>query len=570
MRIDRLYTEPATIDPIEFGDGVNVILGESDQTSSKNNGVGKSLCIEFLNFALLKRKHEGRVAKIPKHSFDPSTFICVDFRMNGSSYTIKRSLEQSDHPRILVDGRETKYAKIEDATDFLSGRMFPQPTTAVVGFREILGPLIRDERSEFKSIVSCFDTKLRIPDNYAPHLMLLGIDLEIYRSIKALQKELDDIGTEEGRIKDSVQLIRQKELDDARSDLNALDEEVETIRAGIDALENAPAYDIVKAEILSIEDRMADLRRRKDVLSRRSASLAPLAVEPSIDSDEVREFYDRLRAGLGTSVVRDLDEVMEFKSRIEQFQRHLLDEKSRVLQVEIRDINKQLAELDQRYGKLLAVLDQEGELRNLRQTYASFQAKSDELGQLKAFFSRYDQLLIDKQSKKTDIENEKLRLQANILVAAERVRSFERTILMIHQFIQGNRKASFEVRTTTKKQVVEIVLRIDDDGSHSVEREKVFIYDIGLLLNDYTRARHPGLLVHDNIFDVDEDTLKKSLEFVLTRAGLEDDQQYILTLNLDRVQHCRDEAWYGDLESSIVATFTKSNRFLKTHYQEVG
>lgn len=570
MRIDRLYTEPATIDPIEFGDGVNVILGESDQTSSKNNGVGKSLCIEFLNFALLKRKHEGRVAKIPKGSFDPSTFICVDFRMNGSSYTIKRSLEQSDHPRILVDGRETKYAKIEDATDFLSGRMFPQPTTAVVGFREILGPLIRDERSEFKSIVSCFDTKLRIPDNYAPHLMLLGIDLEIYRSIKALQKELDDIGTEEGRIKDSVQLIRQKELDDARSDLNALDEEVETIRAGIDALENAPAYDIVKAEILSIEDRMADLRRRKDVLSRRSASLAPLAVEPSIDGDEVREFYDRLRAGLGTSVVRDLDEVMEFKSRIEQFQRHLLDEKSRVLQVEIRDINKQLAELDQRYGKLLAVLDQEGELRNLRQTYASFQAKSDELGQLKAFFSRYDQLLIDKQSKKTDIENEKLRLQANILVAAERVRSFERTILMIHQFIQGNRKASFEVRTTTKKQVVEIVLRIDDDGSHSVEREKVFIYDIGLLLNDYTRARHPGLLVHDNIFDVDEDTLKKSLEFVLTRAGLEDDQQYILTLNLDRVQHCRDEAWYGDLESSIVATFTKSNRFLKMHYQEVG
>lgn len=570
MRIDRLYTEPATIDPIDFGDGVNVILGESDQTSSKNNGVGKSLCIEFLNFALLKRKHEGRVAKIPKGSFDPSTFICVDFRMNGSSYTIKRSLEQSDHPRIIVDGRETKYAKIEDATDFLSARMFPQPTTAVVGFREILGPLIRDERSEFKSIVSCFDTKLRIPDNYAPHLMLLGMDIDIYRSIRALQKELDDIGTEEGRIKDSVQLIRQKELDDARSDLNALDEEVETIRAGIDALENAPAYDIVKAEILSIEDRMADLRRRKDVLSRRSASLAPLAVEPSIDGDEVRDFYDRLRAGLGTSVVRELEEVMEFKSRIEQFQRHLLDEKTRVLQVEIKDINKQLAELDQRYGKLLAVLDQEGELRNLRQTYASFQAKSDELGQLKAFFSRYDQLLIDKQSKKTDIENEKLRLQANILVAAERVRSFERTILMIHQFIQGNRKASFEVRTTTKKQVVEIVLRIDDDGSHSVEREKVFIYDIGLLLNDYTRARHPGLLVHDNIFDVDEDTLKKSLEFVLTRAGLQDDQQYILTLNLDRVQHCRDEAWYEELESSIVATFTKSNRFLKTHYQEVG
>ncbi|WP_271044308.1 MULTISPECIES: TIGR02391 family protein [Rhizobium/Agrobacterium group] len=42
------------------------------------------------------------------------------------------------------------------------------------------------------------------------------------------------------------------------------------------------------------------------------------------------------------------------------------------------------------------------------------------------------------------------------------------------------------------------------------------------------------------------------------------------TANLDRVQHCREEVWYEELERSVVATFTKSNRFLKTHYQEVG
>lgn len=570
MQIDRLYTEPATIEPVIFDAGVNVILGESDDTSSKNNGVGKSLCIEFLNFALLKRKSESRVAKIPKATFDPSIFICVDFRMNGSRYTIKRSLEHSERPRIVLDGQETNFAKIEDATHFLTSRMFPDGKTPPVGFREILGPLIRDERSEFKSIVSCFDTKFRIPDNYAPHLMLLGIDLGIYRVIKDIQKELDAIGTEEGRIKDSVQLVRQKNLDEARSDLNVLDEEVEAIREGIDALENSPAYEIVKGEILDIEDQMAELRSRKEVLVRRSASLAPIAVEPNIDSDEVRDFYDQMRSGLGTSIVRELDEVLAFKAKIEQFQRHLLDEKSRVLQVEIRDINKQLAELDRRYAKLVSVLNQEGQLRNLRQTYASFQAKSDELGQLKGFFSRYDQLLVEKQAKKTEIEKEKLRLQESILIADDRVRSFEKTILLIHQFIQGNRRASFEVRTTTKKQVVEIILRIDDDGSHSVEREKVFIYDIALLLNDFSKVRHPGLLVHDNIFDVDDDTLQKSLEFILTRAAFDDEQQYILTLNLDRVQHCRDEVWYEELERSVVATFTKSNRFLKTHYQEVG
>ncbi len=411
------------------------------------------------------------MAKIPRESFDPRTFICVDFELHGIHYTIKRSLEEAEHPRIIVDGRETVYAKLKDATDFLTGRLFADQE-AQVGFREMLGPLIRDERSEFKSIVSCFDTKARIPDNYAPHLMLLGIDLDIYRAIKGIQKELDAIAIEEARIKESVKLVRQKNLDDARSDLNALDEEVETIRQGIDALENAPAYDIVKGEILEIEDRMSELRRSKDVLVRRSANLAPIALEPGIDGDEIRAFYDQLRAGLGASIVRELTEVIAFKSKIEQFQRHLLDEKSRVVDVEIRGLNRQLAELDRRYAKLTAVLDQKGQLRNLRQTYASFQAKSDELGQLRSFFSRYDQLLIERQTKRSEIEAERLALQASISAAAERLRSFERTILTIHQFIQGNRKASFAVRTTSRKHVVDIVLRIDDDGSHSVEREK--------------------------------------------------------------------------------------------------
>lgn len=569
MLIERLYTEPATITPVVFMAGVNVILGESDVTSSKNNGVGKSLCVEFLHFALLKRKTESRVSRIPRESFDPRTLICVDFRLHGIDYTIKRSLEEAEHPQIIVDGRETTYAKLKDAIDFLTGRLFPDQN-AQVGFREILGPLIRDERSEFKSIVACFDTKARIPDNYAPHLMLLDIDLGIYRAIKDIQKELDAIAIEEGRIKDSVKLVRQKNLDDARSDLNALDEEVETIRQGIDALENAPAYDIVKDEILGIEDRMSELRRSKEVLVRRAANLAPIALEPDIDSDEIRDFYDQLRAGLGTSIVRELAEVVSFKSKIEQFQRHLLDEKSRVVDVEIRSLNRQLAELDRRYAKLVAVLDQNGQLRNLRQTYASFQAKSDELGQLKSFFSRYDQLLIERQAKKSEIEAERLALQASISAAGDRLRSFERTILAIHQFIQGNRKASFEVRASSRKHVVDIVLRIDDDGSHSVEREKVFIYDIALLQNEYTKLRHPGILVHDNIFEVDNDTLRKSLEFILTRAKFDEDQQYILTLNIDRIDQSRDEVWFYEMEQCVIASFTKNNRFLKTHYQELG
>lgn len=569
MRIERLYTEPPTIDPITFHDGVNIIVGERDETSVKNNGVGKSMCVEFINFALLKRRTDSRVTKIPAQNFKPETLICVDFVLHGQSFTIKRSVADSEHPRIIANGKAIDFAKLDDATAFLTERMFPTTMSTGIGFREILGPLIRDERSEFKSIVACYDTKARAPDNYAPHLMLLGIDLTMYRKIREILRELDAIGIEEKRIRENVQLIREKGIDDARSDLNELDEEVERIREGIDALENAPAYDLVKDELIEIEDEIDQLRFQKEALLKRLAGLNPIATDVAIDEDEIRSFYNQLREGLGDRISKELTEVLSFKSKIEKFQRHLLTEKSQVIEEELKGLNRQLSDLDRRQAKLVKVLDQDGELRNLRQTYAAFQTKSDELGQLKGLLDRYDRLALDRQERRLDKDAELLRLQGSIAGASERLKSFEKTILWTHQFIQGNRKASFEVRTTSKKNVVDIVMRIDDDGSHSVEREKVFIYDIALLLNDFSKARHPGLLVHDNIFDVDDDTLKRSLEFVFTKAVFDDDQQYILTLNADRVSHLDDEPWYDDLSGNIVASFTKSHRFLKTSYQEL-
>ena len=568
MRVDLLYTEPATIKPIRFKDGVNVILGESDETSSKNNGVGKSLCIEFINFALLKKRSESRVSRIPVQVFDPATFICVQFTLYGVTYTIKRSLAEAEQPRLVTAGLVTIFSKVEDATKFLSSIMFPRNDKKTVSFREMLGPLIRDERSEFKSIVSYYDTRLRIPDNYAPHLMLLGIDIGSYQKVKDILKEIELITGEEGRIKESVNLLRQKKIDDARSDLNALDEEVAAINDAIEKLETAPAFDIVQGDMLAIEEEMTNLRRRKEALSQRAARLAPLTSAPTIDSSEIREFFDGLRAGLGTVVARDLDEVLSFKDKIDRFQRHLLEEKSQVVDAEIKELNKQLADLDKKYSRMLAVLDQQGKLKSLRQTYASYQVKSDELGQLKAFIDRYDQLAINKQKMRSDKETELLRLQGSIAAARDGLRSVQRTILDIHHFIQGNRAASFDIRTTSTKQVVDIILRIDDDGSHSVEREKVFIYDVSLLLNEFTKARHPGLLVHDNIFDVDQDTLNRSLEFLFTRAELADEQQYILTLNVDRITHATEEVWYDDLQRAVVASFTKTDRFLQVAYQE--
>ncbi|MEZ5691663.1 MAG: DUF2326 domain-containing protein [Rickettsiales bacterium] len=566
MKINRLYTVPEAIDPIDFKEGLNLILGEKDESSDKRNGVGKSLCIEFINFALLKRKADSRVARIPKEVFPPETFVCLDFEIAGLTYTIKRSVAESEQPILIENNNQIEFTKLEDATQYLTEKLFAHSDTLYPSFRVMLGPLIRDERSEFKSLVKCYDTERRVPDDYTAHLYLLGIEISLYEEIKNHIKEIDELTNDIKRIKENVHLLRQKDIDDARSDLNELNDEVSSIEASIEKLENIKGFDLIKDEIIELESEIDLRRRKKTILKQQLSKLKSVSQKVEIDPDEISEFYEQLKEGLGTLIAKDLTEVMSFKQRIDDFQNKLLHSRRDSLSKEVVEINNELSSLDKRYAENLAVLDQQGELKNLKQTYTAFKEKSDQFSQLRSFVDRYDYLESEKLRIRSEKEVSLLKLQSQIQSQKKVIDDFEKTILGIHEYIQGNKQASFQIKHSIKKQVVEITMRIDSDGSHSVEREKVFIYDIALLLNHYTRERHPGFLIHDNIFDVDQDTLVKSILFLENKSDF-GNSQYILTLNSDRLEF-EGNARLEDLDSFVRARFTKTSRFLKKKYQE--
>lgn len=566
LKISKLYSIPETFDPIEFSEGLNLVLGEKDETSDKTNGVGKSLCIEFINYALLKKKSDSRVALIPKEIFPIDTKVCLDFEINNIQYTIQRSLSESESPTIIENNSIIEFPKIEDAANYLTEKLFSKTEGNYPSFRIMLGPLIRDERSEFKSLINCYDTKQRIPENYSPHLFLLGIDISLYELVKTHIKEIDAIDADIKRIRENVLLIRQKDIDDARSDLNELDNEVHSIEASIDKLQNVTGYEIVREEIIKLESQIDERRRNKTILKQQLSKLKTVSQKVEIDPSEVAEFYEQLKLGLGNLISKSLEEVISFKSKIDEFQNKLINERKDALLNEVSIVDKQLTVLDEQYSQSLAVLNQRGELKNLKQTYSAFKEKSDQLSQLRSFVDRYDKLEIDKQKIKSEKEADLLKIQSEIIAQKAVIDDFEKTILKIHEYIQGNKQASFQIKNSKNKQVIEIIMRIDSDGSHSVEREKVFIYDIALLLNEYTQSRHPGFLIHDNIFDVDQDTLIKSLNFLEDQASF-GRTQYILTLNSDRLEiGLKNEK--ARLQTYVRASYTKQNRFLKSKYQE--
>ena len=149
IKINRLYSEPQIFEPISFEYGINIIMGEEAESTNKKIGVGKSICIEFINFCLLKRIPDSRLNLIPKKYSDiTESQIKLDLDFNDKKITISRSIKNQEEIFIFVNGEEKIFNRLDDASDYLGTlyfELFPANLKRL-SFRNLLQPIIRDER----------------------------------------------------------------------------------------------------------------------------------------------------------------------------------------------------------------------------------------------------------------------------------------------------------------------------------------------------------------------------------------------------------------------------------------
>jgi len=571
LQIRKLYSEPEVFDPIIFKDGFNLILGETTEDNVKTNGVGKTMAIEFINYALLKRHSDSRVSLIPEKDLSRDTKICLDFKLNGYDITSQRTIKDHECPALIIDGIRKTYSRLSDATDHLSSLLFSSTTYEnPPSFRMMMGPLIRDEGSEFKSIINCFDTNKRIPPNYTPHLFLLHVDPAPYGEAKLLFSEMDKISKARKKMEENITALTNKNLSESKADLNELENQVHRIQSDIDKLENIEGFDTVKNEIIDIENQLEQKRAKQAVLKSELSKIKLFRGDNYIDSQEVADLYNQFKEGLGDLIKRELNEVTAFKQKIDEFQRNIIENRKTSIEQEIKSFEESISSLNRAYREKITLLDQEGLLISLKQTIAIHEKKIEEFSALSSFIQKHTDYDNEHKTKKRDRESEIYLLESYINNSQKVIASFEKTILNMHDYVFGNRRSSFEIDVNKRKEILKFELRTDSDGSHSINREKVFLYDFALLTNSETSKNHPGFLIHDNIFDVDQDTLIKSINYIGENISLLNGNQYILTINSDKFSDSDLKLLNIKLGDYSRAAFTKSNRFLKMQYQELS
>lgn len=577
IRLNRLYSENNVFEEISFHDGVNIILGEKYDDSSvkgrKTNGVGKSMCIEFLDFCFLSDYDKSRVAKIPKEVFPLEKNVMLDLDIGAETIIIKRNREQADQPVIIREGKTVSFDKLQDARDYLTGIIFSELNGKTVpSFRNLFSILMRDERSEFKDIIKCHDLTKKIPDDLTAHLFLLGFSLEAYKNTVETIKEIGKITTVLSKEKRELTQDGQKKISDVRAELNALEDELKKLEDAIESFKTNETFDSMEADLIELEELLDQLRKRQKALRHDYEKIRKMPKPEQIDDREIELVYNQFKSELGNAVVKSLNEVVGFKNKIEDFQRTLVNQKAKELESQLKSIAEQIRILDDEYSEKLKIIDKKGVLKNLKISLKIYEAKKESISRTKFLFEQYE-----KHEKKKRILNlqktqQIMEIETEIEQNEEMMDSFMETILQIHEFIMGNRECSFSIQTIDKAQSktpVELVLRIYDDGSRSVDRTKVFIYDMALLFNQYTRDRHPLFLVHDNIFDVDQDTLVRCLNYIYSQEEQYQDFQYILTLNRDKIENEEQRKLIRmDIDEHQVAVFTKEKKFLGRNYQE--
>lgn len=571
LQIKKLYSEPEAFDPITFEEGFNLIIGETAEGNVKTNGVGKSMVVEFINYALLKRHNDSRVSLIPKEDLSRDTTVCLDFELNGHSITSRRVINDPECPTLIIDGERKSYSRLSDANDHLSTLLFADAVYEnPPSFRMMIGPLIRDEGSEFKSIINCFDTNKRIPPDYTPHLFLLHVDPNPYREAKRLYSEMENISKARKKMEENITALTSKNISESKADLNELENQVRKIQEDIDKLENIEGFDVVKDEIIDIENRLEKERSKQGVLKSELSKIKLFRGDNYINGQEVADLYNQFKEGLGDLIKRELDEVTAFKQKIDNFQRSIMEDRKYSIEQEVRVFEESISLLSKLYKEKIKLLDQEGLLVSLKQTIAIHEKKIAEFSALSSFIQKHTDYDNEYKLKKRDRESEIYLLEGYVNNSKETIDSFEKTILDMHDYIFGNRRSSFEIEVSKRKEVLKFELRTDSDGSHSINRGKVFLYDFSLLTNPETSKHHPGFLVHDNIFDVDQDTLIKSINYIGENISLLNSRQYILTINSDKFSSSDLESLNINLTDYSRAAFTKKNRFLKMQYQELS
>lgn len=558
IRLVKLYSENDRFRELDFKPGINLICGQKslDQdgntTSKKQNGVGKTLSVELINFCLFKNT-DSKILRIANRFLSRKEFVYLHLKADSQDVIVGRNKAGEIRIKTGVNGefKEYKYTEgkryLENLLEFSS-----KPIT----LRDYFTFFIKESGYTYEDFAEIYHESYT--DLLRIHFYLFDLPIKVLTAVKGAYSSHQFAKKKITEVKKELKK-EGVEVEKLQARKNALESQVESLEDNFEYSRILDSLQDRSEEINVLERELEELILEKKSLEYELAELADFASQFEddiyIDDKDLAIVFNKYKAGLGELITNDFESVKKFRDQLSKYKNELMDEKMKSASKQLDIIDSKISARKEKINKFYADINQV----NKNHIVKSFRVYRDEVNE----FQKYQSLLT--QYEEGDYEANSAEASFAIAVgelsqAIERGKefkqSFQKTFLKIHNYVTSSVEASFDFSANAKfspnkkTNFFRFNVTSETTGSTGANQITAAIYDAALHENETTKQKTYGLFIHDNLIFglIEKDSSIQYLNYIHQNFS-DDDLQYIATINMDEFN-------YDELKQDFVYNVT--------------
>lgn len=546
MILTKLYTEPTELFPVvKFNPGLNFIYGIKDKPSDTLNGIGKSLFLDFLDFALLSYFNHStntRLNRAYRKGIITNHRVVLEFKINNIPYKITRSFEDPDiayFSKGNKDGVEYKIKELRyELTNYVFGRKFYPGVIQDNWFRDIIKFYLKIQKiadEKFTDPLRFINKKELLLNVY--HLFLLNINNYLFVDNLYLNKEIEDY---DKTIKTTKQFLKDhyniKDISKTANAVVGLNNKIIRLKMNIDNYKLDEEYDRMKERLNGITQQIKNILFLVTLDEKKIKDLEnPSKLNSNIISGNVEAIYSELNPDFKNVIRKTIDEAKAFRNELENSRTEFIAyEKSRLQAFNIQR-KREIEQLEKEQTQIFKELANKNALSDLNTAYDSLNKLINEKVELESKVDFYKGLMQNKTNLKNK-DHELFSLVDDFISStSSQISSFALLLGGIYNNIFNTSPENdfFSINKSDGKEKIKFRILADDIYSHGKNQGRTLVYDLAVLFNSIEqKINAPRFLIHDGIFDsLDPIHLNSLIELCNKRINKDFNFQYIIALN---------------------------------------
>ncbi|ENB6650608.1 DUF2326 domain-containing protein [Campylobacter jejuni] len=502
MKLLRLSSNCSTFQPIDFKDGLNIIVGEKTKNNKEtSNGVGKSLSLRCIDFLFGKDKNVDEIKNILQQK---DIVLNLSFSQNEKIHFVERSYD-----KIFFDEKEISLKEYTEILYKLNLQNIIPSSDSILSFRNIFSRFFRIQ--SFKNPIEQIEKEKVFQNNYVNAFLLkLNLDYLNQKSkLKIKQEENNKI----------IQQLNEYEQENNKENELELQERLKELTSNLSNFKIAENYYDLEKKLNDITYTIEQMRNEKLFKERQlknKQKIIDLNKQFDIDIDRISNVYREVQFFFEKSTIEHIEAVKKFHDELFYNRRAKAERNKKALQIEISILAEDIKKMDDERSILYKELENKGALNE----YQSLLKEKEKIIEQLEKTQRIKKLVVDLKQKQADIKLE-------IDIFKRELLNFENEIdiqinklgLLFREISSNfytNNKGYLDIKINNSfktERLYDINARIDADKSNGVNNMKVFIYD---MLIYKLNPKLIGFVGHDNLlFDsIDERQIAIALKYV--------------------------------------------------------